>query len=83
MTRWTPVRVTWADAHGSDDSRGWLPEGTVEHAPVTVTTVGLLYQDDERGVTVVLSRNDTDVAGYIFVPRSNVLDVQALSPQRP
>lgn len=49
------------------------------HKPTIVSSVGHLTQDDEDGVTVVLSMTeDGDAGGYIFIPRPMVVTVRHL-----
>ena len=78
VKRWSPVVIEWIDAHGGDN--GWTDPGELKHRPRKMVTAGLLFKNDEHGVTVVLSR-DTDsgaIGGYIFIPAVNISTVRPI-----
>lgn len=76
MSRWTPVVITWDDAHGGDN--GWHPASDLHHKPERVTSVGFLHKSDTKGVTIVMSRVGRSVGGYLFVPRCNIVSIEEL-----
>lgn len=77
MTSFVPVEVVWEDAHGGDV--GWISPEQIDHHPVTVTTVGMLTRQTKAGVTVVLSRTDTTVGAFIFIPKKRIVSIRTLS----
>jgi hypothetical protein len=79
MDQWDPVCVLWGDAHGGDE--GWMPFEEIDHAPIEVTTVGLLYKHDLLGITVVSSKVGDDVGGYMFIPAATIITVTPLEPK--
>ena len=76
MEQWTPVMIEWADAHGGDP--GWQGTSNLVHEPALVVTVGMLFQDDADGITVVFNRDGDNVGGYCFIPASGILSVTEL-----
>ena len=76
MNQWSPVEVVWLDAHGGDN--GWEAAEDLPHEPFKVITVGILYKQDETGITVVSSRVEDSIGGYTFVPTINIVSVRAL-----
>jgi hypothetical protein len=76
VKKWAPIMVVWLDAHGGDD--GWMEHNELEHKPVSVTTVGMLFKRDDKGITVVLNRTDQNIGGYMFVPEVNIVSVTEL-----
>jgi hypothetical protein len=76
MKQWAPVKVLWRDAHGGDN--GWEEPERIHHGPFTVTTVGMLYKQDDSGVTIVHNQVDESVGGYTFVPAENLISIKEL-----
>lgn len=79
MKKWTPVEVKWQDAHGDD--RGWEVLAEDQHRPCPIRTVGMLYNENKQGVTIVLSRmSHTDlISAFIFIPTPRIISLRALS----
>ena len=76
MKRWTPVVITWHDAHGGGE---WMDERDLKHAPVTVIEVGLLYKRDAIGITTVKARMANGIIhGQSFIPAANIVEVKKL-----
>jgi hypothetical protein len=68
------VALTWLDAHGSI-SPSEVHE--IPHAPIKITTYGLLMRDDEAGVSVANEAcHDGTYRGVTFVPRGMVVSVE-------
>jgi hypothetical protein len=77
LKRWTPVEILWDDAHGHDD--GWGDPDPKLHKPERVRTIGLLYKQDDLGVSVYSSRQANGLVGaHTFVPAVNVVSVREL-----
>ncbi len=73
----TLVGVRWRDAHGGGDVD--LSNLEESHAPVMVTTFGLLLRDDDRGVSVANERVSSGWRGHTFIPRPLVESVWVVS----
>ena len=76
MKRWTPVIVLWDDACGAD--RGWEDPAGLPHKPVKVQTIGFLYKQNTKGITVVHNRDGDSIGGFTFIPACNVTSVREL-----
>ena len=65
------VEIVWEDAHGGDE--GWLSAPPGE--PARIVTVGLLYEETEKGYLVVLSYDEAldRIGAYMFIPKSCVV----------
>lgn len=73
-----PIRVDWVDAHGGS-YKDWQPLKKSFHTPETCTTVGLCYQNDKVGITVVLSKSrQGDFDSYVFIPACMITGVEWL-----
>lgn len=79
MKRWTPVEVIWDDAHGSNDC-GWTSCDSIAHKPQKIRTVGMLWKEDDEGVSVVLSydKDSRNVADHTFIPRQCITSFRGL-----
>jgi len=77
MEQWSPVLIEWADAHGGD--QGWVDHSEIDHKPAGVVTVGLLLKQDSVGITVVMSKQDEAIGGYMFIPACNVVSITQLN----
>lgn len=64
--------VVWDDAHGSATKD--VTEAELPHAPVTMTTLGWVLRDDDKGISIACERFAEDgvdyYRGHTFVPRS-------------
>lgn len=68
------VALKWHDAHGSATSA--FNEHEIPHAPIEITTYGLLLRDDQEGVSVANEVcNDGTYRGHSFVPRALIVDM--------
>lgn len=81
IPKWTPVLLTWDDAHGGDD--GWKPPSAIlhHHKPKRMYSVGFLLRDDSVGTTITFSRSKgrSQVGEYLFVAAPMVVSVRPLS----
>lgn len=69
------VYIEWDDHHSND---GWQAEADVKHSPAPCRSVGWLYKEDEKGVTIVGSVNDTDVGNNLYIVRSCITKYKVL-----
>lgn len=69
------VLVEWRDAVGQ---HGWLDYADVTTSAHPVITVGVLFAADDTDLTVALTHDDTQVNGYITIPRDWVQRVRVL-----
>lgn len=78
--------VVWDDAHGS--STRDVTEKELPHAPVTMTTIGWLLREDDKGISIACERFAEDgvdyYRGHTFVPHAMVKSCTKfnLSPAR-
>ena len=77
MKRWQAVEVVWRDAHGGD--LGWTNPENLEHRPVKVRTVGMLYRRNRDGISVVMSKVGAEIGAYIFIPSGWIESVEELT----
>ena len=76
MKRWTPIIVRWCDAHGGDT--GWGDPSELHHKPADILSIGFLYKQNAKGITVVHNRDGNTTGGYTFIPACNITSVREL-----
>lgn len=75
------VAVTWEDAHGSGAGAYELHE--IPHAPILVTTYGLLLREDEAGVTLSNEHYaDSTYRGVTFIPSKMITLISVIKGTR-
>lgn len=75
------AQVMWDDAHGSATVQYEAHE--IPHAPVVITTYGLLLRDDTAGITVAGEFvADGTFRAVTFIPRGMVRKVTLLRGQK-
>ena len=80
MQKWSPVLVTWGDAHGGDT--GWMEPEDIKHEPEPVETIGLLWKHDNVGISLIMSKtSDDEVGGYMFIPAGMVMSIKPLQKE--
>lgn len=68
------IALKWKDAHGSATSA--FNEHEIPHAPLEITTYGLLLREDATGVSVANELcADGTYRGHTFVPKELIIEV--------
>lgn len=76
MTEKPLVRVVWDDAHATSTTAAFS-EHEIPHAPIRITTYGLLLREDEKGVTVASEAcADGTYRGLTFVMRVMLVSIE-------
>lgn len=75
------VALRWSDAHGTATA-SYEPH-ELPHAPLEITTYGLLLRDDDVGVSIANEYCGGNVfRGVTFVPRALVIECRPVKPTR-
>jgi hypothetical protein len=75
------VSLRWRDAHGTATQQYEIHE--LPHKALEITTYGLLLRDDDDGVSIASEYcGGGTYRGVTFVPRSLVIEVKPVKPQR-
>lgn len=82
--RFSPICVTWNDAHGSADAAAVYGVDDVPHGAMVVKTYGILLRDDAEGISLAAEwiEEQAQVRGHTFIDRAMILDVTELRPQK-
>lgn len=71
------VALTWKDAHGTATEAYSLHE--LPHAPILITTYGLLLREDESGISIACEEcADGTYRGVTFVPQTLIASVKVI-----
>jgi len=75
------VAIQWNDAHGTATTLYEAHE--IPHAPIVVTSYGLLLRDDATGISIASEQvADGTYRGVTFIPRGMIVSVRALTRHR-
>ena len=75
LKQWTPIKIEWLDPERSD---GWQSIDDIKHQIAPVITLGFLYKQDEKLVTVVSSKTNEEVLAVLSIPTCVIKNIEEI-----